>query len=274
AGAGNAVSGFAAFADGSLALLPGSPWSTEGRGPSGQAFVAAPSIAVGGAGRHLFVLNSGSDSLAAFVVGDDGALMEVPGSPFPTGGVRPEGIATTRDGRTLFVGHAGAGTIVSHVLDASGHPAPVGAFGVGSAPDGMATTPDGRFLLATLPALGRVAVLRIDDDGRLAPAPGSPFETDAGTADGVALGRAGALVYVADALPAALEVSLYTMSPEGALRSTPGSPFGGAGGTANILHLLPGGSLLAATLAGSNRIAGFAIGPEGRLSEVPGSPFP
>src|SRR2546426_6741600 len=38
----NAVSGFAAFADGALALLPGSPWRTGGRGPSGQVLVAAP----------------------------------------------------------------------------------------------------------------------------------------------------------------------------------------------------------------------------------------
>ena len=34
AAAGNAVSGFAAFADGSLAPLPGSPWSTTGVDPN------------------------------------------------------------------------------------------------------------------------------------------------------------------------------------------------------------------------------------------------
>jgi len=81
----NAVSGFAAFADGALALLPGSPWRTGGRGPSGQVPVAAPRIAVGSSGRHLFVVNWGSDSLAVFAVAGDGSLQAVPGSPFHTG---------------------------------------------------------------------------------------------------------------------------------------------------------------------------------------------
>src|SRR5438093_5273218 len=49
----NAVSGFAAFADGSLALLPGSPWTTGGKGPTGLVLVAAPRVGIGASGRHL-----------------------------------------------------------------------------------------------------------------------------------------------------------------------------------------------------------------------------
>src|SRR3989442_14986775 len=44
AGGDNVVSGLAALADGSLAVLPGSPWRTGGKGPPGSVFVASPRI--------------------------------------------------------------------------------------------------------------------------------------------------------------------------------------------------------------------------------------
>src|SRR5258706_16455188 len=53
-GAGNVVSGLAAFADGSLAVLPGSPWSTGGTGPSGGGFIASPRIGISAAGGGPF----------------------------------------------------------------------------------------------------------------------------------------------------------------------------------------------------------------------------
>src|SRR3989442_6581413 len=273
AGAGNVVSGYAAFADGSVALLLGSPWATGGEGPSGQVFLAAPRIGIGASGRHLFVANWGSDNLAVFDISDDGSLLAIPGSPFATGGARPEGVVLTPDGRLLFVGHSGSRAIDSFAVDGEGRPARIASLTVDSEPDGLAATPDGRFLLASLPAMGRIAVLRIGPDGRLAHVPGSPFETDAGTADGIVLGRGGAMAYVADALPSGLAVSLYSLDPAGVLRSVPGSPFSGPGGTSNIVHLVPGESTLAATLPEDNRIAGFAIGPDGPPSPPPGSPF-
>src|SRR3989338_4288747 len=273
AGAGNVVSGLAAFADGSLAVLPGSPWATGGKGPSGQVFVASPRIGIGAAGSRLFVADWGSDDVAVFAIAADGSLLAVPGSPFPSGGQRPEGVALTPDGRFLFVGHSGSRTIVPFAVDASGRPEQIEPFDVESAPNGLAVTPDGRLLIATLPALGRIAVLNIGPDGRLARVPGSPFATDAGTAGGIVLGRGGALAYVADADPGGFRVSLYALGAGGALRPVPGSPFGGPGGLANILHLFPDGGILAATLLNEDRIASFVIGADDRPSPAPGSPY-
>jgi 6-phosphogluconolactonase (cycloisomerase 2 family) len=272
----NIVSGLAAFADGSVSLLPGSPWPTGGHGPRGPAFLAAPrlGIRVLGSPPRLYVVDQGSDDIAVFSIGAGGDLSPLAGSPFPSGGIAPEGLALTPDGRFLFVGHQESRTVVPFSLTPEGVPvAAAEPVDLGSPPDGMAVTPDGRFLIATLPFLARIAILEIGPGGRLDHAPGSPFRGDSDAADGVALGRGGALLYVANASPQMSEISLYSLGPEGDLRRTPGSPFRSAGAATNIIHMLPGGRTLAASLAGSNRVAVFAIDTEGRPAPVPGSPF-
>src|SRR2546422_4000697 len=135
----NVVSGLAAFADGSLVVLPGSPWFTGGRGPAGPVFVAAPRLGICGlaASRRLFVADQGSDDVAVLAIGGDGSLSPIPGSPFPSGGFEPQGLALTPDGRFLFVGHTGDRTVV---------PLPVAPVAPGLTP---APPPLG---LATLPA--------------------------------------------------------------------------------------------------------------------------
>ncbi|HKN47715.1 MAG TPA: beta-propeller fold lactonase family protein, partial [Candidatus Polarisedimenticolia bacterium] len=115
-GAPNVVSGVAVYSDGSLALLPGSPWSTGGRGPLGPLFLASPRIGICASGGDLYAVDQGSDDVAAFAIGDDGNLTPLPGSPFPSGGRGPQSLAVTPDGRWLFVGHPGTGTIVSFAL--------------------------------------------------------------------------------------------------------------------------------------------------------------
>jgi DNA-binding beta-propeller fold protein YncE len=275
AGAANAVTGIAAFSDGSVELLPGSPWPTGGRGPSVAQLLAAPRLGIGAAGRHLFVVNAGSDDVSVFVVGEDGGLTPVGGSPFPTGGEGLEGIAVSPDGRLLFAGHTQSGTIVPLAVSGEGVVAPAAApLPLRTAPDGLAVTPDGRFLVATLPFLASLAVLEIAPDGALRHAPGSPFRGDAGSANGIALARGGARVYVADADSERLLLSLYDLDPGGRLIGVPGSPFAAAGGGGNIPHLLADGRTLAVTLTSLNRIASFRIGADGRPAPVPGSPFP
>ena len=44
------------------------------------------SVAVGGAGKFLYVANAGSNNISAFTIaGNSGALTAVPGSPYSTG---------------------------------------------------------------------------------------------------------------------------------------------------------------------------------------------
>jgi 6-phosphogluconolactonase (cycloisomerase 2 family) len=299
AGGDNVVTGVAAYADGSVVLLPGSPWPTGGLGPSEAQLLAAPRTGIGAhsgpAGRRLFVANAGSSDVSVFDVGQDGELSPVAGSPFRLDRSGLEGIAVAPDGRFLFAAHTDAGVIVPWAVGADGSlgAAPAAApFDLRTAPDGLAVTPDGRFLLAALPFLAGVAVLEIGPDGDLRHAPGSPARADAGSANGIALARGGALAYVTDADPEGLRLSLYALDPDGTLRSVPGSPFAGPAAAGNILHILGegggaggggagsggdaagGGRTLAVTLTGVNRIASFLLDAEGRPAPAAGSPFP
>lgn len=273
----NVVTGMATFADGSCVVLPGSPWRTGGRGPGGPVLVASPRLGIAalpGAPR-IFVVDQGSDDVAMFAVGEDGALGALPGSPFPSGGVEPQGLAVAPDGRSLFVGHSWSHTVVPLAIapDGQGLAAAGDPIDLESAPDGMEVTPDGRFLVVTLPFLGRIAVLEIGAGGRLSHVPGSPFRSGGATADGIAVGRGGALLYVAQSDPLSVLISLFTLGPGGRLAPVPGSPFSGPGAGANILHLVPGGRALAASLPNRNQVASFALGPGGRPVPAFGSPF-
>jgi len=270
----NVIAGFAARSDGSLTLLPGSPWETGGLGPLGPAFFAAPRLGVAAAGRRLYAVNQGSDDVAVFTVGAGGGLEALAGSPFGSRGSEPQALALTPDGRFLFVAHTGSRDIVPFSIGPRGEPVAAAApFDIDGIPDALVVTPDGRFLLASLPFLARVAVLEIAADGGLRQAPGSPFRADANSADGMALGRGGALLYAADANTTTLLLSFYRLGPQGRLQRVGGSPFGAPGGPANILHLMNGGRTLVASLPGQDALASFAIDPQGRPSPAPGSPF-
>jgi 6-phosphogluconolactonase (cycloisomerase 2 family) len=103
---GNSILAYRRDSAGHLAPLPGSPFLTHGTG------VADPSLALGpfdsdqqvitNAERTLlFAVNSGSNTIAVFRIGNDGSLTHVPGSPFPSGGTMPVSIGLSRD--TLIV---------------------------------------------------------------------------------------------------------------------------------------------------------------------------
>src|SRR5260221_522927 len=165
--------------------------------------------------------------------------------PAARAGRPPGGLALTPDGRFLFVAHTGSRDIVPLSIGPQGEPvAATAPFDIDGIPDALVVTPDGRFLLASLPFLARVAVLEIAADGGLRQAPGSPFRADANSADGMALGRGGALLYAADANTTALLLSSYRLGPQGRLERVGGSPFAAPGGPANILHLMNGGRAL------------------------------
>ena len=271
----NVVSGFAAWSDGRLERLPGSPWPTGGQAARGPAFVAAPRLGLAAAGDRLYALNQGSDDVAVFAIGAGGDLAPIPGSPFASLSEEPEALALAPDGARLFVAHTRGRAIVPFRLDTAG--APVAAapqFDLDAAADGLEVTPDGRFLIATLPLLARVAVLEILADGSLRHAPGSPARADANSADGTAITRGGADLYVSGTDLRALRVSRYLLRPDGSLDRTPESPYSGTGGEANVIHLLPGGRSLLATQTGDDAVAVFDIAADGGLRVANGSPLP
>ncbi len=94
---GNQILAYKRDASGALTPLKGSPFSTGGAG-------IAPSFALGPYDSDqeiitnpdqtlLFATNGGSDSIAVFRFDEDGGLIPVAGSPFPSGGSNPVGLA-------------------------------------------------------------------------------------------------------------------------------------------------------------------------------------
>ncbi|MFN2467137.1 MAG: hypothetical protein ABR521_03255 [Gaiellaceae bacterium] len=83
------------FADGRLRLLGEYPTGGRGSIDPGQtgALDAEGYIAADLERRLLFAANQGSDTVAAFRIGEDGSLTTVPGSPFRTGGKAPASVA-------------------------------------------------------------------------------------------------------------------------------------------------------------------------------------
>ncbi len=95
----NTVSGFSVASNGTLTLIPGSPFATGGTG-GGFRFIASNDVTVSTAGNFLFASNGGSNDVSVFSINaSTGTLSLVAGSPFPTGGSAVLGISlsTTPD---------------------------------------------------------------------------------------------------------------------------------------------------------------------------------
>jgi len=273
-GADNVVSGFAAHADGCVERLAGSPWPTGGRSGAGAQLIAAPRIGIAARADRVYALNLGTSDVSVFRIGAEGDLVPIDGSPFPTGGGGPEGVALSPDGRFLFIADSGDRRVVTFLLDADGAPHPAASFDLDAVANGLLVTRDSRFLIAALPHLARIAVLEIAADGSLGQAPGSPLRADLNGADGLAISPGGGDLYVSAADLNRLAVSRYRLQPDGRLDRVPGSNAFSAGGAGNILAMFPDGRTLVASQSNDGTATAFLVSPEGGLSPAAGSPFP
>ncbi len=102
----NSIYALSRGSDGNLKPIPGSPFLTGGAGvqysgpnlgplDSDQEIITNPQQPL------LFAVNAGSDSIAVFHIGENGALKPVDGSPFPSGGNDPVSVGLA--GSTLFI---------------------------------------------------------------------------------------------------------------------------------------------------------------------------
>jgi hypothetical protein len=100
--AGNAIFAFARNdTDGSLAQIPGSPFSAGGLGITFATalgpFELDQAIIFNSTDTLLFAVNGGSDTIAVFNINVDGSLVPVAGSPFPSGGSNPVSVGLSND---------------------------------------------------------------------------------------------------------------------------------------------------------------------------------
>jgi 6-phosphogluconolactonase len=218
-----AVDAFAIGADGSLSLVPGSPFPA-GDGPSG--------VAVDPAGKFVYVSDNYDPmgGISAYAIDSSGALTAVPGSPFSTGNssAGPGPLAVHPNDKFLYVALSG-NVNANHLISAFKIDPATGALGAvagspfatGANPNTMALDGAGRFLYTANTQDDTVSAFAVNPTtGTLTPIAGSPFSVS--SIGGLAVEASGQYLYVASGS----NVSGFAIDPcRGALTALPGSPF-------------------------------------------------
>ncbi|MGC2697958.1 MAG: beta-propeller fold lactonase family protein [Candidatus Angelobacter sp.] len=115
--ANNAVVAFAIQSNGTLTPIAGSPFAA---GTQPVAVAADPE------GALLFAANNGSNNVSAYVIDSKtGALGAITGSPFPTGGLAPSGLAVDANTTVLYVTDQGTHDIAALAILANGSLQPI-----------------------------------------------------------------------------------------------------------------------------------------------------
>ncbi len=162
--AGNELLVYAAPANGSLTLQV--RLATQGSG-TGTGLGNQGAVTLSGDGRHLFVVNSLSNSVSTFAIRRHGVVLK---SVIDSGGQRPISV-TESDGTVYVLNAAGAGNVtgfrnVRGTLSPLNSTQPLSAAtGTGAAQVGF--SPDGEVLLVTEKATNKLTSYRVRRDGRL-----------------------------------------------------------------------------------------------------------
>jgi 6-phosphogluconolactonase len=278
----NAISAFQINADGSLAQITGSPFSTGGQGYASP--MESMAIAYAKTIPILYAANGGDPSVSALTIDSKtGNLAPVAGSPFPilNDSTGTYDMAASPDNRFLFV--TNSGTTVIHVYaispetgaltEVSGSP-----FAADANVNGLNVTASGKFLLAAGNSnegvQGPLEVFAISSTGAITQVPGSPFAANASVSD-IRSNCASDRVFTADNGSAYDDA--YTMSKDGTLTSVPSSPFynGATGNGPNSwdLAIAPNGKFVFTSDSFSGDITTFVVSPDGELSQANNSPF-
>jgi 6-phosphogluconolactonase len=135
-GGSNLVDAYAMSAAGALAPVPGSPFSNGATGNGPNSF----DLAISPTGRFLFTTDSFSNDITSFAIARDGALAQVPGSPFDTGGW-VGGTAITARGDYLYSVGFSDGSVTADAIGADGALTLVGSYSGGLiSPNGEANS--------------------------------------------------------------------------------------------------------------------------------------
>jgi 6-phosphogluconolactonase len=225
-----------------------------------------------------------TNSVTAFSVASSGALTQIAGSPFVTGGLGTAGGPSAMNrvrvaGTLLFVSNAGSNDISVFSINAAtgslslvpGSPFPTG----GSAGGGisLAVTPDNLFLFAGNAASDDISAFGIAANGALTPVAGSPFVAGA-RPDGVKVTPDGKFLSVA--LVTIDAVGIFRIASDGSLTPVPGSPFHSlsAGSVAGVDINCAGNLLFGGQADVFTTVDVFSIGPAGALTLVQASTNP
>ena len=182
---------FSAAKDGTLTLVPGSPFGG----------VPVDGLTVVQRKKKLFAYGSdfNGNQVLGFNVNADGSLTPLAGSPFPAGN-GPDGMSTANT--SLFVANENDSTISAYRINNDGSltAAPGSPFSVDPADIyNVNVTPDGRFVYAADGDDSQIVGFVVNPiTAALTPLPGSPFAAGVATDVGLAVGKGDVLIAPGD----------------------------------------------------------------------------
>jgi 6-phosphogluconolactonase (cycloisomerase 2 family) len=273
----NGIAVFRQRSNGSLKMVPGSPFLSGGKGLTGGDIDEQGALRI--AGKFVLAVNPGSDSVAVLRKSKHGKLKPVPGSPFDSGGATP--LSLTVHGDLVYVANqaapfakpAGAPNLMGFRLGKNGKLSALPQFKIefpaGQGPAQVEFSPDGKLLAVTAgfqdePA-SRVYCYLVGDDGRLTQGPGSPVQPrGASGVVGFSWAATGDRLYVSNFRGSAV-IAFDVDRQSGAIKQQ-GEAIGDQEMAACWTAISRDGKTLYVANFVSNSISVFAISPDGKLA--------
>ena len=109
-------------------------------------------IAIDPSGAHLYVANSGSQSIAIFTIDSSGGLTAVQGSPINDNFTVPIAMVFDPSGNFIYVAHQASNNIAAYSIGSTGLPTilststTTGVFATEASPNFLAADPNGKYL--------------------------------------------------------------------------------------------------------------------------------
>jgi 6-phosphogluconolactonase len=282
--ASNTVAGFVRHEDGTLAPLAGSPFAAGGAG-AGHIIGSQGALQRSADHRYLLAADAGSNQIAVLRIRPDGTLEQAEGSPVSSGGDSPVSIAV--HGNLVYVANSGGqqANYTGFTLNPGGHLTPLPnstvALPAGTVIGDVLFNGDGTRLVGTrvdtasLPS--EIDSFAVGSNGRLIPAPGSPFPAQSVGPFGSEFRPTNPTqLFVSNAHAGAGNgtVSAYTVAADGTLNSISGSPFADNQTAPCWVEISHDGRYLFTVNTAVPSISRFAINNDGTLALIPGAvPF-
>jgi 6-phosphogluconolactonase (cycloisomerase 2 family) len=270
----NTVSAFQVGNDGSLTLIPGSPFATGGNGGGSDVDPGQITSATVGSNSFLYAANNGDGTITGFIINTQtGALTLTAQPPVPAGNQNGNfSLTASPNGRFLFsTDEIFPGIHVFAIDPQSGvlSEIPGSPFLAGGRSQGLKASPNGKFLVAGLKFNNAVETFAIAADGSLTPAGIFPASGEASAEE---INCKSNRVYNVNAGSTLIDV--YALEGTGTLTPLANSPFSNGASSGSFgLDLSPGGQFLFVTDGFGSQMSSLAVAPNGGLSSVPGSPF-
>jgi 6-phosphogluconolactonase len=184
----NTIGAFDRHMDGTLTPMFGSPFAAGGAG-TGTTVGSQGALQVTDDGRYLLAVDAGNNQISVLRIGSDGGLQPAPGGLVASGGIEPVSIAV--HGHLVYVANEGNGTTGSNytgfTLSPDGVLTPLNnstvALSPTALPGDILFNSTGKNLIGVEvgPNNGPSFIdsFAVGADGRLTPAPGSPFPSQA-----------------------------------------------------------------------------------------------